>query len=249
MAKIKKEEIVEILKEDGWTLKSEEYVNLDEPLEFTCAAGHTVYAPWKKIRKERFCPICAANHSKITSIKALPKTSEKRVLALDQATHITGFSIYDGPRLVHYGVFESEIEDEIARDHALKEWLISMCYNWKPDFIAFEDIQMQQINGRQVHSADNVVGILTFKVLAHLQGILMDTAYELNIPYFLCPTPTWRSFCKVKGKTKADKKKSMQHIVNEEFGVSATNDEADAIGIGKYAAAQVQLKYTITSWE
>ena len=40
--------------------------------------------------------------------------------------------------------------------------------------------------------------------------------------------------CGVKGKSRPDKKRSMQRLVKEWFGLNPTEDECDAIGIGKY---------------
>ena len=129
-------------------------------------------------------------------------------------------------------------------------WLISMIENWKPDFIGLEDIQLQDLGKKgNIYAADNVVGIQTFKTLAHLQGILMEAIYEKKIPYELCPTPTWRAHCKVNGKTKTDKKRSMQILAKKWFDVSVSNDEADAIGIGKYVSEVAAKKVEIVSWE
>ena len=68
----------------------------------------------------------------------------------------------------------------------------------------------------------------------------METLFWEKIPYKVCPTNTWRSHCGVKGKTRVDKKRSMQNIVKKEFDVSVSDDEADAIGIG-YAYTRTNL--------
>ena len=41
----------------------------------------------------------------------------------------------------------------------------------------------------------------------------------------------------------------MQLIVKELFDISVSNDEADAIGIGKYVAETKQKKKKIVNWE
>ena len=68
--------------------------------------------------------------------------------------------------------------------------------------------------------------------------------------FLLCPTPTWRAHCQVKGKTRADKKRSLQLLVKDWFDVSVTEDEADAIGIGKYASeTHTARKVEWQDWE
>lgn len=239
MAKITIQSIKEELQDTGWQILSEEYKNLDGELVFLCPEGHRVYNSWKRIRIRRECPVCKQNHFKEQEQKVInKKAGEKRVLALDQATYVSGWSVFSDGKLLRYGTFETKLEDEIARDTTVKNWLISMVQNWKPDIVAIEGIQYQQNEG-----------VITFETLARLQGILMNCLYELKIPYIICHTATWRNHCGVKGKTRADKKKSMQLIVKNEFDVSVSNDCADAIGIGKFVSDTHFKKPVIENWE
>ena len=239
MARIKIETIAEELAADGWQVLSTDYQNLETEMEFLCAEGHKVYAPWKKIRTKRECPVCKQNQYKQVTNIIKPKTKgENRVLALDQASHITGYSIFDGPNLITYGTFEAKETDEVKRFHEIKLWLISMIENWQCDIIGIEGIQFQQN-----------MGVTTFQTLARLQGILMDLCVELNIPYVICPTNTWRAHCEVKGKTRTDKKRSMQLLVKKWYDVTVSDDIADAVGIGKYVTDTNQQKTKIINWE
>ena len=239
MARIKIETIAEELAADGWQVLSTDYQNLETEMEFLCAEGHKVYAPWKKIRTKRECPVCKQNQYKQVTNIIKPKTKgENRVLALDQASHITGYSIFDGPNLITYGTFEAKETDEVKRFHEIKLWLISMIENWQCDIRGIEGIQFQQN-----------MGVTTFQTLARLQGILMDLCVELNIPYVICPTNTWRAHCEVKGKTRTDKKRSMQLLVKKWYDVTVSDDIADAVGIGKYVTDTNQQKTKIINWE
>lgn len=240
MSKIKIEEIQEELQKENWQLISNEYKNLDSEMIFKCPEGHTVYSSWKKMRQRKECPICKENIYKNQDTVIISKKKDiTRFLALDQSTNITGWSIYDGNELIKYGVFStSESNDEIARDYEVRIWLINMINNWNPDFVGIEGIQYQQN-----------FGVTTFETLARLQGIIMETLYELNLPYVVCPTNTWRHHCGVKGRTRVDKKKSMQLLVKEWFDITITDDEADAIGIGKYISDVNFKKVEIINWE
>ena len=60
------------------------------------------------------------------------------------------------------------------------------------------------------------------------------TCLELGIPFKVVNTNTWRNHCGVKGKSRIDKKRSMQLLVQEWFDMRPSEDECDAIGIGKY---------------
>ena len=241
MARINIDVIAQELTVDNWRILSTEYKNLDTQMEFQCNEGHKVFTTWGKLRTKRDCPICKNNIFKENKpIIIEKKKDQNRILGLDQATHISGWSVFDGINLTKYGTFETQgnEEDETARIHNIKEWLISMIENWKPDIIGIEGIQYQQN-----------FGVTTFQTLAHLQGVLMDLCFELNIPFKICPTNTWRAHCKVKGKTRSDKKISMQQLVKEWFDISVTDDSADAIGIGKYLSESYKKQTEIVSWE
>ena len=163
MARFKLETIAEELAADGWKVLSTEYQNLDTEMEFVCAEGHKVYAPWKKIRSKRECPVCKQNQFKASNIIKPKVKGENRILALDQASRITGYSIFDGDVLVSYGTFEATQEEEGKRCHEVRVWLMSMIENWHCDLIGIEGIQYQE-----------KMGVITFQTLARLQGILID---------------------------------------------------------------------------
>lgn len=238
MPRITIEQIQEELSPDNWKIISTEYKNLDSELIFECSEGHRVYNTWKKIRTKRDCPICAQNQLKDIENNIIPKkNNEFRVLALDQATKVSGWAIFSNEKLIKYGTFETQLENEIQRDIQIKNWLINVIKNWGIDFVALEGVQYEER-----------FGVTTFATLARLQGILMSLLEEMEVQYTICHTATWRNFCQVKGKTRADKKKSMQLKVKEWYDITVNNDCADAIGIGHYAVNKTK-KPKIESWE
>lgn len=245
MSTIKIEDIRAALAEQGWTLLSEEYHNLDEELIYLCSEGHKVYGPWKKFRNKCECPECKKNSAIKFSGKIVPKPKNvTRILALDQATYVTGWSVFDDEKLVSFGKFQTSLENEMGRCTEIKSWLISMANNWQPDLIGLEGIQFQE-----TAEGKRAMGVTVFETLAHLQGILMQTCYELNIKYDICHTNTWRSYCGVKGRTRTDKKRSMQNLVKKWYDLSVTDDESDAIGIGKYYAEKKVKPMLVENWE
>ena len=238
MPRITIEQIQEELAPDNWKVISTEYKNLDSELIFECSEGHRVYNTWKKIRTKRDCPICAQNQLKDIENNIIPKkNNEFRVLALDQATKVSGWAIFSNEKLIKYGTFETQLENEIQRDIQIKNWLINIIKNWGIDFVALEGVQYEER-----------FGVTTFATLARLQGILMSLLEEMEVQYTICHTATWRNFCQVKGKTRADKKKSMQLKVKEWYDITVNNDCADAIGIGHYAVNKTK-KPKIENWE
>jgi len=67
-----------------------------------------------------------------------------RILALDAATGITGYSIYDDKVLVGYGTFKtSAMLPATERINNVKNWLKAALKEWEPDFVGVENIQLQ----------------------------------------------------------------------------------------------------------
>ena len=243
MAKIKIEDIRKAAVEHNWELISDEYKNLKVPLTFKCGEGHSIYLPYEKVRDKWACPICEENKYNNFDEKIIPKKKNiQRTIALDQATHISGFAIFDGEELINAGTFEATCEDEIERDIQIKNWLIQLIQNWKPDLIGLEGIQLQQFK-------DKPLAVTTYQTLARLQGILMSTCKEQKISYVICAPATWRAHCGVTGRYRTDKKKSMQMKIKEWFDISVSDDVADAIGIGKYLSETNKKKVEIFDWE
>lgn len=243
MSKIRLEDIRKAAVEHGWELISEEYKNLNSELIFKCEEGHKVYSPYKKIRDKWECPICKENkYYNFDLVIPIKKKNTQRTLGLDQATHITGYSIFDNNELIYAGTFQTDEEDEIERDIQIKNWLIQLIQNNNIDIVGMEDIQLQQFNNK-------MVGVTTYRTLARLQGILMATCVEQKIDYVVCAPATWRAHCEVKGRTRSDKKKSMQMKVKEWFDITVSDDVADAIGIGKYTSETHKKKVEIFNWE
>ena len=239
MARISIDEIQQVVSTDGWKLISDTYKNLDTNLEFQCAAGHTVLAPYKKIRDSRVCPICMRERLKSKEFhNTKKKKDEYRILAVDQATHVSGYAVFSNKDLIDYGTFKTTVEDQIERCIQVKQWMISLIDQYEIDFVGLEGIQYQ-----------TAAGVTTFEALARLQGILAATCVEEKVKYKIVNTNTWRDHCGVKGKTRPDKKRSMQRLVNEWFGINVKDDIADAIGIGKYFCDLQTPKVEIIDWE
>lgn len=243
MARITLDLIKQELVEKGWEVLSLEYKNLDTEMEFRCPEGHYVKKSWSKLRKQCSCPICATNTLKTKKEAKVSKKGKTVTLALDQATHITGYAIYYDSELVKYGAFETNAHEDVARYKIIKEWLVSMIDEYSPDLIALEGIQLQEPGG------DYKLGVTTFQTLAELLGVLKETCYEQGVSFEVCHTGTWRRHCKVKGRTRADRKKSMQLLVKQWYDMSVSEDEADAVGIGRYAAQTFGNKAEIVNWE
>ena len=114
------------LEAEGWSLVSEIYKNLKTPLEMTCPVGHKQEQTFDNWRKHKICDICMAGDPYKVKKNKVPKkgTDTQRILALDAATSITGYSIYDDKVLVGYGTFKTNSSlSATERINQVKNWL------------------------------------------------------------------------------------------------------------------------------
>lgn len=230
------------LSEQGWKLISDKYKNLDTELEMKCPEGHTQFLTFKQWRKHPQCDECLRGDPyKVKKNKVPIKTIDTyRVIGLDAATNVTGYSIYDNKTLVSYGVFKVDTEFDVEeRINQVKKWLEAAIKEWQPDFVGIENIQLQQFGG-------NNFQVETYRKLANLQGVLCDTLFENNIQHELVSVNTWRNYCNVgEGIGRENKKRQAQDKVKSWYNINCTQDEADAICIGKYFA---HSKTRISNW-
>lgn len=220
------------LEEHGWKLISTTYKNLKTPLKMMCPCGHEIEETYEHWRKYHTCEVCIAGNPFQKEKNKVPTKKEGtyRILALDAATNITGYSVYDDGILVAFGTYKAPSDETIARINYVKRWLLEAVSAWFPDFVGIEHIQLQTFGNNR-----NQQQVETYRVLANLQGVLLDLLFEIGIPCELVYSSTWRKTCCIEGKNEREsKKKAAQDKVFKWYGVNCTQDEADAICIGKY---------------
>lgn len=231
--KFKYDDIKKITEDAGWTLISTSYKNLKDTLEFQCPEKHTVFTSFEKFKRNKRCPICESNPFKNVDLNPIKKTG-KRILALDQATKTSGWAIFDDDRLIKYGSWTSKGDDHDEKISLTKSFMASMINSWNPDIVTLEDIQLQ--NMTFMKEGRGGMAVTVYKTLAALQGVLINYLYENHIEYSVVAPATWRNFSEIKGKSRTEKKINAQLKIKNLYDVSVTNDEADAILIGRWSA-------------
>jgi Holliday junction resolvasome RuvABC endonuclease subunit len=233
------------LESEGWQLLSETYKNLDTELEMRCPEGHIQKQTYAKWRKRPICEQCIAGDPyKVKKNKVpLKKSGTRRILALDAATNVTGYAIYDNDTLVSYGIYKADATKELTeRINEIKKWLRAMIEEHEIDFIGIENIQLQNYS-----TNSHQLQVKTYNALARLQGVLLDTCFEASVDSDLVYSTEWRKYCGIgEGTGRENKKKQAQDKVRLWYGLDCTQDEADAICIGKYFVGL--LKKEKSSW-
>lgn len=108
----------------------------------------------------------------------------------------------------------------------MNDKIIDLIDEVNPSFIVFEDVQFQRNYG-------------TFKQLSQLQGVIMAYLFKLNIGFQIIQPSAWKSFCGIKGRKRIEQKENTQLFVRNKYNIKASEDEADAIGIGTWAINKI----------
>ena len=148
------------------------------------------------------------------------------LLALDQSSRITGYSIFKDGELIKYGLIKLTDDDIGLRLNKLRNRLAVLIANYDINEIIFEDIYMA---GEKINS------IPTFKVLAEVFGICEELCVDLNIKHQAVIAKVWKANINIKGKTRAEQKKNTKDYVLQKYNLKVSEDVSDAICIGIYA--------------
>lgn len=159
-----------------------------------------------------------------------------RLLALDQASRVTGVAIFDDDKLVKYGTFEIKSNQELGkRLMQFLENLDKLYAAYHFDAVAYEDIQLQMGN------------VETYRRLAYIQAMILFWCekHEKNL-YCLSPSH-WRKILKDKygmswGRKRVEQKQTAIDFIQEHYEKEVDSDTADAICIG--CAANIEINKT-----
>lgn len=151
-----------------------------------------------------------------------------KLLALDQAAKVTGYTVFDDKDVVACG--KMEVKPTMEMEKRLRKFVDNLSElesQYHFDRIAFEDIQMQMGN------------VSTYKVLAYIQAVIMLWCEEKKMPYQILAPSHWRSIIKSKygvtfGRKRAEQKAAAHAFAMEQTGgkIEMTEDMADSYCLG-----------------
>lgn len=148
-----------------------------------------------------------------------------RLLALDQASKVTGWAIFEDGELKSYGKISLDDPNTDIRLVQLRQGIQTLVADYNIDEVIFEDIQQQN------NVANNAQ---TFKVLAEVYGVVSELLQEIQIPHSTVLAASWKSTLGIKGRTRAEQKKNAQLYVEQNYGIHVIQDIADAVCIGTH---------------
>ena len=150
-----------------------------------------------------------------------------KLLALDQSSRVTGWSVFADGNLLEHGKFDASA---VGTDHGkrltfIQQKISALIEKYNIEHVVFEDIQLQSTVGNNV---------VTFKTLAYVQSAIIILLHDKKIPYTIVAPSTWRHTLGIKGRERAVQKKAAKEWVIAQYNIKASEDECDSICIGAH---------------
>lgn len=145
------------------------------------------------------------------------------ILALDQSTNRTGWSVFDeNNKLIMSGVFATKSKSIDKRIEELTDYCLYLTERFQVEHIVLEDVQSQK-NPK------------TFKDLSMLLGSLVKLSLDNKLTHTIVAPSTWRSFLGIKTKPREVAKLGAKNYALVRYGVECKyDDESDSICIGTW---------------
>lgn len=151
-----------------------------------------------------------------------------KILAIDQSTKITGYSIWEDKKLINYGIIEVDQNEKNPIERMCQMYFLikNLIDEIEPEFVTIEGIQFQR-------------NYSTYSLLSQLQGLIFSILFERDMAFLLVEPTKWKSFCKIKGRKRIEQKANTIQMVKDKFNIEVSEDIADAIGIGLYTVNKI----------
>jgi Holliday junction resolvasome RuvABC endonuclease subunit len=158
------------------------------------------------------------------------KGSEKMIiLALDQATVNTAYSVWVNSKLITHGkVTADEKIKDYRRSLQMVDLVMEKVDEYKPDLVVLEGAFLSG-------------NVKTFGMLSCLRGMTMERLKDNGYKFEIVEPVTWKSALGITGKRPIQKAKSIE-IAEKVFNVDLFNDDdlADSINIGGYIVSKYE---------
>lgn len=157
----------------------------------------------------------------------------KKVLAFDQSTKISAYSLWIDGEYTEVGVIDlHKLKDTSERVRAMGVELCKTIEKYNPEIVIIEEVAQQS-------------NAMTLKLLARIQGVIIGFCAAHDIDTYILEPSKWRStlhFHQGSGIKRAElKAQAIEHVKNQ-YMLDLSEDECEALCIGE--AAHILFNFT-----
>lgn len=153
-----------------------------------------------------------------------------KILSLDLSSTSSGYAILNDGKIIDYGIIKSDDKDFVIRGHYMAEFVRLL-------FAKYGSFDVVVIEELKVLKNQKVLAMLGI-----IQGMVIRECFNSQVE-FVMPT-VWRKPYGLNGKREEAKQKAIQLCKDKGLEVS-TDDEAEAIILGKYFSKRVDSNLSV----
>ena len=152
---------------------------------------------------------------------------DPKLIAFDQSTTATGWAVMNQQtsEVIEYGVLKPKGETNDRIRQTIKQ-CIWLCEEFQVSYVFIEGIYAK-LNPR------------VFEILAKLSGTLEITLEEKGYFVNVVKAPEWRRRVGIKNRKRAEVKKEAIQMVEDIYGIKASEDECEAILFARAYSEQI----------
>jgi len=153
-----------------------------------------------------------------------------KILSLDLSSTSSGYAVLEDGKLIDYGTFKSNDHDYVIRGHYMAEFVRVLFSKYGSfDIVVIEELKV--LKNQKV-----------LAMLGIIQGMVIRECFSSQVEFI--PPTMWRKPYGLNGKREEAKKKAIQFCKDKGVEVS-TDDEAEAILLGKYFSKRVDSNLSV----
>lgn len=153
-----------------------------------------------------------------------------KILSLDLSSTSSGYAVLEDGKIIDYGTIKSNDPDYVIRGHYMAEF-VRMLFS---KYGSFDIVVIEELKVLKNQKVLAMLGII--------QGMVIRECFSSQVEFI--PPTMWRKPYGLNGKREEAKKKAIQFCKDKGVEVS-TDDEAEAILLGKYFSKRVDSNLSV----
>lgn len=153
-----------------------------------------------------------------------------KILSLDLSSKSSGYAVLEDGKIIDYGTIKSNDPDYVIRGHYMAEFVRVLFSKYGSfDIVVIEELKV--LKNQKV-----------LAMLGVIQGMVIRECFNSQVEFV--PPTMWRKPYGLNGKREEAKKKATQYCKDKGVEVN-TDDEAEAILLGKYFSKRVDSNLSV----
>lgn len=140
-----------------------------------------------------------------------------KVLAIDQAANLSGYSIWENEKPIAWGVISPKPKNlrEGARLTSLRKQFKELIQQYNPQVVVIED----PVGGTEDKGGSSA-NWKTMQILCQVQGMLIQLIHELNKDLDIVSPSSWQYTCGIHARDRVKRKMGSKNFVKKHYDLA-----------------------------